>query len=288
MENKFVAVDVETANADMASICQIGVVTFENGRVVDRWGSLVNPQDYFDDLNVSIHGIHEHDVQNAPTFLDVSMRLREAFTDRVVVSHMPFDRVAIAKACSKYNLSSIECTWLDTARVARRAWPRVSRQGYGLASIASWLEIEFNHHDAEEDARAAGLVLLRAITDSGLGVDDWVVRATKPIGSSGTPSSATVKRTGNPDGPLAGEVVVFTGALSIPRREAADLAATAGCDVAATVGKKVTLLVVGDHDVRKLAGHEKSSKHRKAESMIQEGQPIRIIKESDFQSLVLH
>lgn len=165
MGNQFVAVDVETANADMASICQIGVVTFENGTVVDSWGRLVNPQDYFDDLNVSIHGIDEHDVQNAPPFPDVSMRLREAFAGRVVASHMPFDRVAIAKACDKYNLLSIECTWLDTARVARRAWPRLSRRGYGLASIASWLEIEFNHHDAEEDARAAGLVLLRAVTD---------------------------------------------------------------------------------------------------------------------------
>ena len=66
-----------------------------------------------------------------------------------------------------------------------------------------------------------------------------------------------------------------------------DLAAEAGCDVATTVGKRGTILVVGDQDVRKLAGHEKSSKHRRAESMIQEGQPIRIVRETDFRSLVM-
>ena len=41
----FVAVDVETANADIASICQIGVVAFENGRVKESWQTLVNPED---------------------------------------------------------------------------------------------------------------------------------------------------------------------------------------------------------------------------------------------------
>jgi DNA polymerase-3 subunit epsilon len=32
----FVAIDVETANADMASICQIGVAGFEAGQVVSE------------------------------------------------------------------------------------------------------------------------------------------------------------------------------------------------------------------------------------------------------------
>ena len=36
----------------------------------------------------------------------------------------------------------------------------------------------------------------------------------------------------------------------------------------------------------KLAGKEKSSKHRKAEGLIAKGQPIRILRESDFKELV--
>ena len=79
--------------------------------------------------------------------------------------------------------------------------------------------------------------------------------------------------------------IVFTGALTMPRREAADIAASIGCDVDAGVTKRTTLLVVGDQDVQRLAGHKKSSKHRKAEQLIQAGQPIRILRETDFREL---
>jgi len=46
------------------------------------------------------------------------------------------------------------------------------------------------------------------------------------------------------------------------------------------------LLVVGDQDTKRLASHEKSSKHRKAEKLIAEGYQIRILRESDFKELV--
>jgi DNA polymerase-3 subunit epsilon len=52
------------------------------------------------------------------------------------------------------------------------------------------------------------------------------------------------------------------------------------------VTKKTTLLVVGDQDIKKLGGNEKSSKHRKAEELIQQGHAIRILCESDFRFLV--
>ena len=45
------------------------------------------------------------------------------------------------------------------------------------------------------------------------------------------------------------------------------------------------MLVVGDQDIKKLAGHEKSSKHRKAEALILAGQSIRILRETDFKEL---
>jgi DNA polymerase-3 subunit epsilon len=86
---------------------------------------------------------------------------------------------------------------------------------------------------------------------------------------------------------LFGEIVVFTGALSMPRSEAADRAAAAGCRVDAGVTKETTLLVVGDQDLRRLHGYSKSSKHRKAEQLIAKGQSLRILGESDFRRIVL-
>ena len=58
----FVAIDVETANADMASICQIGVARYVEGELVEEWSSLVDPEDYFDPFNIEIHGITERNV----------------------------------------------------------------------------------------------------------------------------------------------------------------------------------------------------------------------------------
>jgi DNA polymerase III subunit epsilon len=90
----------------------------------------------------------------------------------------------------------------------------------------------------------------------------------------------------NIEGPLFGEVLVFTGALSMPRHDAAVAAANSGCEVEPGVTKHTTLLVVGDQDIRRLAGHEKSSKHRKAEELINRGQRIRIVGESDFKRII--
>ena len=62
----FVAIDVETANADLSSICQVGLVRFAAGSPVEHWSTLINPQDHFDDLNIAIHGIDEDAVIDAP------------------------------------------------------------------------------------------------------------------------------------------------------------------------------------------------------------------------------
>ena len=104
----------------------------------------------------------------------------------------------------------------------------------------------------------------------------------QPIDPSASSYVAAIRRKGNPKGSLFGEVVVFTGALVLPRREAADLAASIGCESASGVTKKTTMLVVGDQDIRQLAGHEKSAKHRKAEALMKKGQPIKILRETDF------
>jgi DNA polymerase III epsilon subunit-like protein len=58
----FVALDLETANSDYASICEIGLVRFSNGIPVDSLSSFVSlpdELDYFE--NTWIHGITEQD-----------------------------------------------------------------------------------------------------------------------------------------------------------------------------------------------------------------------------------
>jgi DNA polymerase-3 subunit epsilon len=94
--------------------------------------------------------------------------------------------------------------------------------------------------------------------------------------------SAKQTRTGDANGSLAGSTVVFTGNLGMSREAASDLAARAGMNVKANVTNQITHLVVGDQDLSVLAGHTKSSKHRKAEEMRAAGHHILIMGETDF------
>lgn len=282
----FVAIDVETANPDMGSICQIGVAKFVEGQLAEEWSTLVDPEDYFDDVNISIHGIEPRMVRGEPTLPEIADRLRETLEGSLSVCHTHFDRVALTRAYLKYKLNPISTSWLDSARVVRRTWKDLAWSGYGLANVCARIGYQFTHHDALEDAKAAGYVLLAALRESQLDLHAWTRRANQPIDPEKSSSGAAIRRDGNPEGDLYGEVIVFTGALEIPRAEAADLAAIVGCQVASGVTKKTTILVVGDQDVARLAGHEKSSKHRKAEELAAEGHRIRIVRETDFRALV--
>jgi len=282
----FTAIDIETANPDLSSICQIGVVQFHNGAIARRWKTFVNPEGYFDPANVSVHGITEADVAHAPTFSAVAGELHGYLTASIVCHHTAFDRTSVLSAHARHSIPLPEVRWLDTARVVRRAWPDRSRSGYGLRPVAEMLGITFTHHDAEEDARVAGEILLHAITLSGLSAAEWLACASRPISSHSPGYTESHAREGNPEGPLHGENVVFTGAVSLSRRQAADMAAEAGCDVGNSVTKSTTLLVVGDQDIARLAGHTKSAKHRKAEELIAKKQPIRILRETDFLALI--
>jgi DNA polymerase III subunit epsilon len=277
----FIAIDVETANADYSSICQIGIAIFQNGEIIERFKTLVNPEDYFDPFNVSIHGISEKDVLNAPTFNQFYNELKFFLDDKIVIHHMPFDRIAINRACDCYELEHIKPKWLDSAKIVRRTWTDFAHSGYGLSNIAEYLNIKFEHHDALEDAIAAGLVVIKASEISNLTIEEWFKRVGQPIFKYKNGSS-TIYLDGNPEGQLFGENLVFTGALSIPRSEAGIIASKIGCKVTNSVTKITTMLVVGIQDNTKLGGYEKSSKHRKAEEFIEKGSNIRILSENDF------
>jgi DNA polymerase-3 subunit epsilon len=278
----FLAIDVETANPALSSICQVGVASFRGGHVLGSWESLVNPEDYFHPINVSIHRIDEEDVRLSPTWSQLYPYLSVLLENCITVSHTAFDRVAVFRACDRNGLTFPASRWLDSAKVVRRAWPMFSQSGYGLANVAHHFGIQYRAHDALEDARCAGEIVSRAIAETGLNPAQWLERVNQPIDPS---ADVSIVRTGNQEGPLYGEVLVFTGALSMLRRDAADAAAAAGCEVDARVTVRTTLLVVGDQDVRKLGGREKSSKQRKAEDLIAKGQKIRILGQTDFQRI---
>jgi hypothetical protein len=83
----FIALDVETANADSASICSIGLVHFREGEVFKSLTILVDPEDQFDPINMSIHGITPEMVIGKPTMAKVFPVVAPYLSDVVIVHH---------------------------------------------------------------------------------------------------------------------------------------------------------------------------------------------------------
>ncbi len=170
----FNAIDVETANVSPASICQIGIVCVRDSVIWDRVSILVNPEERFNPFNIRLHGIDEEAVKDSPAFPRVYDELYRRTVGVTLVSHTGFDRVALEGAAEKYGLDPLPVTWLDSAMVARRVWPRKYRSHWALARIATDLGITFKHHNAVDDARASAEIVLHAYRQSCSDVDEWL------------------------------------------------------------------------------------------------------------------
>jgi len=278
---RFIALDVETACSDAASICQIGLACVQSDNQIQTFSMLVNPGTRFDPFNIQLHGIGPDHVADAPRFPVALSMLLPLLKAHHLVQHSNFDKQAMNAACGSCGLPTPDLRWSDSVIIARRAWPELKGNGgHGLANLKRTLNLHFHHHDAGEDARAAAMVVLHAEAHMSIPFEQLIIPANKPR------FAAKQTRTGNANGALAGCIVVFTGNLGMSREAAADLAASAGMNVRTSVTNQTTHLVVGDQDLSVLAGHTKSSKHRKAEDMSHVGHQIRIVGESEFSRLV--
>lgn len=175
----FIAIDVETANSDRSTICQIGVVAFKDGTICHEWNTLIDPRCGFDGRNIAVHGITARDVCGAPTWAELHPEIDSLLRRAVLVAHSSFDKGAITSAYARHGTAAGHLGWLDTVMVARRAWPGLER--YTLDSLAARFGIRFEHHDALEDARTCGLVMQRAMADCGLDIPGWLQRVSRPV-----------------------------------------------------------------------------------------------------------
>ena len=187
----------------------------------------------------------------------------------------------LGAAFARYGLRRpLGVRWLDSARIAQRAWPRrYALRGYGLSNLAGALGISFAHHDALEDAEAAAQVVLRACTETGLDVRDWLERVHRPIDFSvGEPPD--LMRTDVGDGLLHGETVAFTGSVKLmPSHTMHEMEARLECAVETEVNEGTTMLIVGESLV-------KTPKQRAADELAAQGRPIRILSEQELIDLV--
>jgi DNA polymerase-3 subunit epsilon len=173
---RFIAVDVETAAYDVASICQIGLAFVRFDRSIETYSTYIDPCTRFADGNTRLHGINAETVRDSPTFAEALPELRLVLEAHPLVQHSRFDEKAFDTACRFSQLPILKSIWTDSVAVARKAWPEFrGNGGHGLANLKKELGLQFQHHDAGEDARAAAEVILKAeISFAGLTTDDSI------------------------------------------------------------------------------------------------------------------
>jgi DNA polymerase-3 subunit epsilon len=280
--NSFVTIDFETANGSLASICQVGIAVFEDGIEVETYSSLVNPEDSFWGMNIAIHGITPEMVASEPTFPDIYEQIKIRLAGRLVISHGWFDKNCMSQVLGKYDLPNFETKWLDSTLVVKRAIPEFSKSGYGLQNVASHYGISTIAHEALNDAQTCGIIILKILRNTNTTIDQWLNLTKQPLAPKVSNSIQVRNLIINENGPYVGESLVFTGSLSMERNAAQQIAASVGFQVQNNVTKKTNYLVCGVQDLSLLAGHELSSKERKARELIAQGQRIRLLCETDF------
>lgn len=160
---RFIAIDVETAAYDVASICQIGLACVAYDNSIDTFSTYIDPCTSFAAGNTRLHGIDAQTVKGAPTFAAALPRLRTLLEAHPLVQHSRFDEKAFDAACKLAGIPVLKSAWTDSVVVARKAWPELrGNGGHGLGNLKTVLGLEFRHHDAGEDARAAAQVILKA------------------------------------------------------------------------------------------------------------------------------
>lgn len=269
----FVVIDVETACSRVSSICQIGIVGFRDGAVAFEYETLLDPHDHFSSFNTRIHGIAPGHIVGQPCFGDVHAVVDGHLAGRTTVAHSYFDKGALAAACRVHGRQPIEAVWLDSVRVAKRAWPELP--SHKLNVVSRHLGIPLKHHDALSDARAAGMIVVEAIAHTGVALAEWL---TPPRRQRAAPAPLRA-----PDGPLKGQRVAILGQ---PRDgPLAHRVAASGGRVVSGVGSTTTILAVVGEEPFGYVRYD--AQFRKAEAMRRSGGSITIMSSQELARVLL-
>jgi DNA polymerase III epsilon subunit family exonuclease len=159
----FVVVDVEATGAKTPPnrLIELGAYRIHEGRIVDKFLSLVNPEIPIPRFVVALTGITNEMVKTAPVFADIAPRWLDFVRESVLVAHnAPFDTSFLNHEISRvYPGHRMVNPHLCTVRLSRRALPELTN--HRLDTIASHFSIPIiSRHRAGSDALATAELFL--------------------------------------------------------------------------------------------------------------------------------
>lgn len=298
----FITIDFETATPDRDSPCEIGLTFVEGNEIKDVKSWLIKPSYYpnFNNFNMSIHGIKPKDVEDAPEFRDLWTEIQPLIEGQFLIAHNAgFDMSVLRSTLEFYQIPFPELQFSCSYIFSKKVWEGLP--AYDLKTLCRHNKIPLIHHRAANDSEATAKLSLKAFEIAEVvTIDDFPTKLRTSIGRlfGGSYKSAETKRQyknrkiedvvgdttkHNPESPIYGRTVVFTGTLmSMPRKDAQQLVADIGGINGKGVTKNTDYLVVGQQDYRVVGDDGMSSKQEKAIKLIEKGSELEILSEDDF------
>lgn len=164
MLRDFAAIDFETANQELSSICSVGVVIVRNGNVAERFYSLVQPEpNYYCYGNSQIHGLTAEDTNDAKVFSEVWREVEPLIEGLSLVAHNKgFDESCLKAAFKTYQMDYPDYIFYCTLAASRRQLKYLpNHQLHTVANDCGY--ILANHHNALADAEACAEIALHLL-----------------------------------------------------------------------------------------------------------------------------
>ncbi len=163
----FVVFDVETtaSNVPGGRIIEIGAYKVREGRVVDEFITLVNPEVAIPPFISSLTRITDDMVAGAPLFADIADELLNFIGESVLVAHNSgFDMAFLNNEIGRmYPDQRLANPCLCTVKLSRRLLPDIAN--HKLKTVAEFYEVDLrDHHRAGPDARATAHIFINLLT----------------------------------------------------------------------------------------------------------------------------
>ncbi|MGX6977710.1 helicase C-terminal domain-containing protein [Vagococcus elongatus] len=158
----YAVVDIETTgtSVQMDRIIQIGCVFIQDGEVIDRFVTDLNPRIKLSKQIESLTHISNEQLANAPYFEDIAAKLFELLKDTVFVAHnIFFDYQFLSAEFERAGFPGMMMPGMDTVELAQIFIPTLP--SYRLSDIAD--QFDFSHdrpHQADSDAFVTGQLFM--------------------------------------------------------------------------------------------------------------------------------
>ena len=148
-----IVLDVETTGLDYTKeiMVEFAAIRLENGKMKDRFETLINPEQHIRKSSMAVHGITEEMVADQPTEEQVMPEILKFIGDYPIVAHNAiFDYNFLNEASKRLYGKPLENQRIDSQFLFKEVYPEF--ESHGLENLMIKFGVEFDtRHRAMAD-----------------------------------------------------------------------------------------------------------------------------------------